>query len=80
MNNSTEKVMVDFANGNITGEHSKDDVILIGISPYKGSSYVDEIEIVLNQENGNSMSIKFPYSGYDMQLFLGILLGTIDQT
>lgn len=35
MNNSTEKVMVDFANGNITGENSKDDVILIGISPYK---------------------------------------------
>ena len=57
------------------GTYSKDDVILIGISPYKGSSYVDEIEIVLNQENGNSMSIKFPYSGYDMQLFLGDFTG-----
>lgn len=75
MKNSTEKVMVDFANGNITGENSKDDVILIGISPYKGSSYVDEMEIVLNQENGNSISINFPYSGYDMQLFLGDFTG-----
>ncbi|GAA0712837.1 hypothetical protein GCM10008904_26460 [Paraclostridium ghonii] len=75
MNNLTGKVMVDFANGNITGVNSKDDVTLIGISPYKGSSYVNDIEIVVKQENGKTTSIKFPYSGYDMQLFLGDFTG-----
>ena len=75
MDNSAEKGVVDFANGNITSEHSKDDVVLIGVSPYKGSPYVDDIEIVLNQENGKSISTKFPYSGYNMQLFIADFTG-----
>lgn len=75
MYNSTEKGVIDFANGNITSEHSKDDVVLMGVSPYKGSPYVDDIEIVLNQENGKSISTKFPYSGYNMQLFIADFTG-----
>lgn len=70
MDNEKKKVVIDTALGNIIGEHTLDKVTLVGVYPFKDSSYVDDIELVLNFENNSKVSIRFPYSGYNMQLFI----------
>ncbi|MGL6106270.1 hypothetical protein [Romboutsia sp.] len=71
MKNSTQKTIIDQKTSNITSQYSEDKVILLGEQPYEGSNYTQNMELILNIENRESISIKFPYDGYDMQLFLG---------
>lgn len=64
------KAVIDIASGSITSEHSKDKAILFGTYPFEGNSYIDNIELILDRKDNSSISIKFPYSGYSMQLFV----------
>lgn len=75
MTNNTKKSIIDVKPGNITGKYSKDKAILVGLYPFKDSPYTDNIELVLNLEDGAPISIVFPYSGYNMQLFVGDFTG-----
>jgi len=75
MADNAKKVIIDVNSGNITGEYSKDKATLVGVYPYKDIPYADNIELVLDPEDGESISISFPYSGYNMQLFVGDFTG-----
>lgn len=75
MNDKKKQTVVEMKEANVTGEHSNDKVILLGTYPYEDSNYLDNIELVLNRENDEPISIKFPYSGYNMQLFIGDFTG-----
>lgn len=75
MNDKKKQTVVEMKEANVTGENSNDKVILIGTYPYEDSNYLDNIELVLNRENNEPISIKFPYSGYNMQLFIGDFTG-----
>lgn len=75
MNDKKKQTVVEMKEANVTGEQSKDKVILLGTYPYEDSNYLDNIELVLNRENAEQISIKFPYSGYNMQLFIGDFTG-----
>ena len=75
MEYNAKKVIIDVNSGNITGEYSKDKATLVGVYPYKDIPYADNIELVLNPENEEPISINFPYSGYNLQLFVGDFTG-----
>ena len=75
MEYNAKKVIIDVNSGNITGEYSKDNTTLVGVYPYKDIPYADNIELVLNPENEEPISINFPYSGYNLQLFVGDFTG-----
>lgn len=75
MTDNAKKVIIDVNSGNITGEHSKDKATLVGVYPYKDIPYADNIELVLNPENEKPISINFPYSGYNMQIFVADFTG-----
>ncbi|WP_270943080.1 hypothetical protein [Romboutsia lituseburensis] len=75
MSDKKKQTIVEMKEANVTGEQSKDKVILLGTYPYEDSNYLDNIELVLNRENAEPISIKFPYSGYNMQLFIGDFTG-----
>ncbi|MEG0857547.1 MAG: hypothetical protein RSG52_13830 [Terrisporobacter sp.] len=71
MDQDNKKVIMDVISGSITNENSEDKAILFGVYPFEGSNYADKLELVLNRENDIPITITFPYSGYDMQLFVG---------
>ena len=71
MSTSNKNVIIDTAYGNITGKNSIDKISLTGVYPYEGSTYSQEMELILNIDKGKSVSIKFPYDGYNLQLFIG---------
>ncbi|MCR8747001.1 hypothetical protein [Romboutsia lituseburensis] len=75
MNDKSKQTVVDTKEANVTGEHSNDKVILLGAYPYEDSNYLDNVELVLNRENSEPISIKFPYSGYNIQLFTADFTG-----
>lgn len=75
MESPTKKVLIDSSHGNISKENSKDEVILVGVYPFEGISYVDNIELILKPEDSDSITVKIKYSGYNMQLFLGDFTG-----
>ncbi len=75
MANNTDKVIIDVASGNIIDEHSKDNVILVGVHPSTDSKYVDNIKLILNPKSDSPVSIDFNYGGYNMQLFIGDFTG-----
>ena len=65
------KVVIDSISANIIDEHSQDKSILVGILPYKNSTYSENLELIIKPEVGYPTKIKLPFSGYDMQLFCG---------
>ncbi len=75
MANNTEKVIIDSASGNIIDEHSKDNVILVGVHPSTDSAYTDNIQLILNPKSDSPISIDVNYGGYNMQLFIGDFTG-----
>lgn len=75
MANNTEKVILDDASGNIIDEHSKDNVILVGVHPSTDSEYADNIKLILNPKSDSPISTDFNYGGYNMQLFIGDFTG-----
>jgi hypothetical protein len=69
---STNQAIIDVKIGNILGQYTHDKVILVGHYLYKDSSYVENVEIVINTEESNKPIItKIPYTGYSLELFLG---------
>lgn len=75
MESPTKKVLIDSSYGNISKINSKDEVILVGVHPFEGISYVDNIELILKPENSDPITVNIKYSGYNMQLFLGDFTG-----
>lgn len=72
---NNKKVIIDAAYGSITNKYADDKVILVGIFPDERSNYVNNLQIVIDRENSLSLTIDLPYSGYNMQLFLGDFTG-----
>lgn len=63
--------IIDAKVGHIIEKNSVDKVSLIGSYFDKESLYIENLEIIINQENDISEIItKIPYSGYDLQIFL----------
>lgn len=72
MINLTNQAIIDVKGGNILGKYTKDKVILAGSYLYKDISFVENVDIVINPENGLTPIItKIPYVGYNLELFLG---------
>lgn len=72
MINSKSQAIIDVKVGNIIGQYTHDKVILVGHYLSKDSSYVENVEIVINTEESNTPIItKIPYTGYNLELFLG---------
>lgn len=75
MSNPSDKTIIDVKQGNITAPYSEDKAVLVGVYPTNGSSYANNLELVLNLENSEPITIELPYSGYNMQLFIGDFTG-----
>lgn len=75
MESLTKKVLIDSSYGNISKVNSKDEVILVGVYPFEGIPYVDNIDLTLKSENSDPITVNIKYSGYNMQLFLGDFTG-----
>lgn len=71
MDQIENKVVIDSVSAHILDKYSKDEVILVGVLPYEDSSYSDNLELVIKPETGYPITLKLPYSGYNMQLFVG---------
>ena len=60
---STNQAIIDVKIGNVLGQYTHDKVILVGHYLYKDSSYVENVEIVINTEESNKSIIKkIPYT------------------
>lgn len=71
-----EQQIIDSKVGNILGSTTQDKVVLVGNYPYKDSKYVENLEIIVQPEGGDeTLTVKIPYGGYDMQLFIGDFTG-----
>lgn len=75
MNSPTKKIIIDTKMSNISTQNSQDKVTLVGEKPYEDSDYTQNLEIILNTEDGKIITTKFPYDGYEMQLFTGDFTG-----
>ncbi|MGL5347072.1 MAG: hypothetical protein ACRDA3_06950 [Peptostreptococcaceae bacterium] len=75
MTNPNKQTIIDVQRGNIIDQYSNDKAILVGVYLSKESNYAENIELVLNPENSEPITVKVPYSGYDMQLFVGDFTG-----
>jgi len=72
MLNLTNQAIIDVKVSNILGKYTNDKVILVGSYLYKDSSFVENVDIVINPEDGLTPIItKIPYVGYNLELFLG---------
>ena len=72
MPNLTNQAIIDMKSGNILGKYTHDKVILVGSYLYKDSSFVENVDIVINPEDALTPIItKIPYVGYNLELFLG---------
>lgn len=72
MENSNDKVVLDYKLGYIISKDSKDKVSLIGSYYQQGSNYVEDVEIIVKLNNSKeSFSTKLKYTGYNLELFLG---------
>lgn len=70
--NLINQAIIDVKVGNILGKHTNDKVVLVGSYLNKDSSFVENVDIVINPEKGGSPIItKIPYVGYNLELFLG---------
>lgn len=68
----TNQSIIDVEVGNILGQYTRDKVILVGHYLYKDSSYVENVDIVINpEESGTPIVTKIPYTGYNLELFIG---------
>lgn len=65
------KSILDVKTGNVLGKYKKDKVILVGNYLNKDSSYVENVDIIINQNTDQPIIKKTPYSGYNLELFLG---------
>ena len=72
---SNKKIIIDAAYGSITNKYNQDKVILLGEFPYEKSNYANELQLVISRENELPITIDVPYSGYNMQLFVGDFTG-----
>lgn len=72
MINSNDKIILDSKLGNVISKDGRDKVILLGSYYQSGSNFVENIEIVINSDNGKkSLVTKVNYTGYNLELFLG---------
>lgn len=69
MYNLTNQTIIDAKVGSITEKHNYNKVILVGTYLYKDSSYVENVDIAINEKDGHTITTKIPYSGYDLELF-----------
>lgn len=72
---NNKKMIIDAAYGSITNRYSDDKVILVGVFPDEKSNYTNSLQLVINRENDLPLTIDVPYSGYNMQLFVGDFTG-----
>lgn len=77
MNNFVRnKKVIDIAIGNVMQSESMSKIVLLGTYPYKDSKYAENLELIIQSEdNTQTIATKIPYSGYDMQLFIGDFTG-----
>lgn len=75
MISSNKKLIIDAAYGSITNKYTEDKVILVGEFPDEKSNYANSLQLVINRENDLPLTIDVPYSGYNMQLFVGDFTG-----
>lgn len=75
MISSNKKLIIDAAYGSITNKYTEDKVILVGEFPDEKSNYTNSLQLVINRENDLPLTIDVPYSGYNMQLFVGDFTG-----
>lgn len=75
MISSNNKLIIDAAYGSITNKYTEDKVILVGEFPDEKSNYANSLQLVINRENDLPLTIDVPYSGYNMQLFVGDFTG-----
>lgn len=72
MMNLNDKIILDVKVGNVLKKYSTDKVILLGECYQKGSGYFENVEIIINPgEGGGEIVSDIPYSGYNLELFLG---------
>lgn len=72
MPNETKQTIIDVATGAVVKKSSHDKITLVGSYFDKDSPYVENVEIVINPEQGGpAISTKVPYSGYNLELFIG---------
>lgn len=75
MISSNKKLIIDAAYGSITNKYTEDKVILVGEFPDEKSNYTNSLQLVINREDDLPLTIDIPYSGYNMQLFVGDFTG-----
>lgn len=72
---SNKKIIIDAAYGSITNKYADEKVILMGIISDEISNYTTNLQIVINREYDLPLTIDLPYSGYNMQVFVGDFTG-----
>lgn len=70
-----KKIIIDSGYGSIVNKYSYDKVILVGEFPYERSSYANNLQLVIDKEDNLPVTIHVPYSGYNMQIFVGDFTG-----
>lgn len=70
-----KKVIIDSAYGNITNKYADDKITLVGVYESEKRNYVNDLQLVIDRENDLPITIDVPYSGYNMQLFIGDFTG-----
>ena len=70
MPKNIEKLIIESAKGNITGNNVQDDIVLKGIYKSENKQYIKDLELTLNPGTEKSISLKLPYEGYEIQLFI----------
>ncbi|WP_251861465.1 tetratricopeptide repeat protein [Clostridium sp. Marseille-Q2269] len=72
MSSGMYQTVLDVKMGDVISKYSRDKVTLLGSYLEKDSKFVDNLELVITPGDGSPTLItKLPYSGYDLQLFLG---------
>lgn len=73
---SNSQWIIDTKVGNVINTETQDRVVLMGKYPYKESNYAENLQVIVQPEGETkTSSIKIPYTGYAMQLFLGDFTG-----
>lgn len=72
MEKPTNQTVIDTAIGDVIKKDIQDKITLIGNYFDKDSPFIENVEIVINPgDGGPSITTKVPYSGYNLELFIG---------
>lgn len=71
MKKEPKQTILDVKVGDVIKKFGQDKVVLVGSYLDENSSYVENVEIVINKsKGGEAITAKVPYSGYNLELFL----------